>query len=185
MGTSSYADAKIRYAQYRDPRSVDELTEANVRSIAALEREAKRECSGLTRAVHALTRFCGTIGFAFLHVVLFAAWIVANTLPGWKHIDPFPYTLLTLIVSLEAILLSTFILISQNEEQRLADRRNALDLQINLLTEQENTKMLRVLERIAHKLQVDLGDEATLAALEQATRPEKLAQQIDRINAAR
>jgi uncharacterized membrane protein len=85
-------------------------------------------------------------------------------------------------VSLEAIFLSTFILISQNEETRLTERRNALDLQINLLTEQENTKMLQVLERIARKLEVPMDDDGSLSMLEQATRPEKLAEQIDKAN---
>ena len=75
-----------------------------------------------------------------MHVVWFAGWILANGLPGIKHFDPFPFTFLTLVVSLEAIFLSTFILISQNHETLLSERRNQLDLQINLLREQENTE---------------------------------------------
>jgi uncharacterized membrane protein len=80
---------------------------------------------------------------------------------------------------LEAIFLSTFILISQNHETGLSERRNQLDLQINLLTEQENTKMLRMLERIAGKLGVRTDDDPTLQVLGQATHPEKLVEQID------
>ena len=76
-----------------------------------------------------------------------------NDLPGVPHFDPFPFTFLTLVVSLEAIFLSAFILISQNHETRLSERRNQLDLQINLLTEQENTKMLKLLEPNAIVLQ--------------------------------
>ncbi|RYF40215.1 MAG: DUF1003 domain-containing protein, partial [Comamonadaceae bacterium] len=82
-------------------------------------------------------------------------------------------------VSLEAIFLSAFILISQNYEMRISDRRNQLDLQINLLTEQENTKMLQLLEAIAHKVGCGLEDDPEIRALEQATRPETLARQIE------
>ena len=113
-------------------------------------------------------------------MVWFSVWIGINVWPGIKHVDPFPFIFLTLMVSLEAIFLSTFILISQNEETRLAERRNALDLQINLLTEQENTKMLQMLAAIGAKLDVHFDGDPDLSVLEQATRPEKLAQQIDR-----
>ena len=79
---------------------------------------------------------------------------------------------------MEAIFLSTFILISQNQETRISERRNNLDLQINLLTEQENTKMLQILERIAEKVGAVIDDDPTVSVLEQATRPEKLVEQI-------
>jgi uncharacterized membrane protein len=95
------------------------------------------------------------------------------------HFDPYPFTFLTLVVSLEAIFLSTFILISQNHETRLSERRNQLDLQINLLTEQENTKMLKILERIADKVGASTQDDPSLQVLEQSTRPEKLVEQIE------
>jgi uncharacterized membrane protein len=90
--------------------------------------------------------------FVWVHIAWYSAWILVNSLPGIHPFDPFPFTFLTFMVSLEAIFLSTFILISQNHETRLSELRNNLDLQINLLTEQENTKMLRMLERIAEKV---------------------------------
>ena len=166
--------------RYHAAASVEELTEQNVRAIVELEEAARHQRSFSQRAAQAIAGFCGTMTFFWVHVVWFGAWIAYNTLPGLHHPDPFPYTFLTLLVSLEAIFLSTFILISQNEETRLTERRNALDLQINLLTEQENTKMLRMLDAIAHKLHVSLDDDPTVSVLEQATRPEKLAEQIDR-----
>ena len=95
-----------------------------------------------------------------------------------RHFDPFPFTFLTLCVSLEAIFLSTFILISQNHETRLSERRNHLDLQVNLLAEQENTKMLFILNRIAEKVGVH-EDDPTVQVLEQATRPRILVEQIE------
>ena len=75
--------------------------------------------------------------------------------------------------------LSAFILISQNHETRLTERRNHLDLQINLLTEQENTKMLKLLERMAQKIGVTTEDDPSVQVLEQSTRPEKLVEQIE------
>ena len=82
--------------------------------------------------------------------------------------------------SSEAIFLSTFILISQNHETQLSERRNKLDLQINLLTEQENTKLLRMLERIAEKVGAKTGEDPSIQVLDQATHPEKLVEQIEK-----
>jgi uncharacterized membrane protein len=85
------------------------------------------------------------------------------------------------VVSLEAVFLSSFILISQNYELRLSDRRNQLDLQINLLTEQENTKMLQVPERIAQKVGADIGDDPAIRILKETTDREKLISQIEQV----
>ena len=97
----------------------------------------------------------GTPWFAWLHVAWFAAWVAWNAgfVPGWHPIDPFPFSFLTLVVSLEAIFLSIFVLISQNNLTRLSERRAHLDLQINLLAEQESTKTVALLERIAQRAQ--------------------------------
>lgn len=175
------SDAPSGSERYHLPSGVEDLTEQNVRAIVELERTARASRSRGQRAAAAVASFCGTMHFAWLHAVGFAAWIVFNTWPGWKHPDPYPFTFLTMVVSLEAIFLSTFVLISQNEEAHLAERRNTLDLQINLLAEQENTKMLRMLDRIAAKVGVTFDDDPSLAALERATRPDRLAEQIDRI----
>ena len=86
---------------------------------------------------------------------------------GWRPIDPFPFIFLTLVVSLEAIFLTLFVLISQNNLTRLSERRAHLDLQVNLLAEQESTKTVALLRRIAQKLDVPLladSDERELAA---------------------
>ncbi len=168
---------------YHQPRTVEALTELNVRAILQLERSARANLPPAVRVANSVASFCGTIHFIWLHVAWFGSWIVFNAWPGMPHFDPFPFTFLTLVVSLEAIFLATFILISQNEETRVTERRNALDLQINLLTEQENTKMLRMLDAIAAKLGVDMEDDPTLSVLEQSTRPEQLAEQIERASA--
>jgi uncharacterized membrane protein len=117
-----------------------------------------------------------------VHVIWFGGWILFNVLPGIKHVDPFPFTFLTLIVSLEAIFLSTFILISQNLDSRISERRSHLDLQLNLLSEQENTKMIVMLHAIAAKVGADLTQDPQdphLKALSEETQPERLIEQIE------
>lgn len=123
--------------------TVEHVTATNVKRIEQLDQAAKAQRSYADRIADDIARFCGSMTFVWVHVLWFGAWVIANGLPGIRHFDPFPFTFLTFVVSLEAIFLSTFILISQNHETRLTERRNQLDLQINLLTEQENTRMLR------------------------------------------
>jgi uncharacterized membrane protein len=166
-------------ADYHKPHTVEDVTKRNVQTIVRLEESAKANRDPTDRMADVIARFCGSFTFVWVHLIFFGAWIVINILPGFAHFDPFPYTFLTLVVSLEAIFLSTFILISQNHETRVSERRNQLDLQINLLTEEENTKMLKILERIADRVGVTTDDDPSLQVLEQATRPEKLVNQIE------
>lgn len=165
---------------YHSPGSVDELTAENVEAIIKLEETARAHRSAADRISSTIARFCGSMAFVWVHVIWFGGWIVCNTLPGLPHFDAFPFTFLTLVVSLEAIFLSTFILISQNMDTRLSERRNHLDLQINLLAEQENTKMLLLLTRIAEKLEIRCDDDPSISVLEQSTRPDHLAKQIEK-----
>ena len=157
----------------------DQLTQENVEAILQLESEAKGERTQSDRVAEVIAKFCGTMRFVWVHVVWFGVWIVINLVPGLPHIDPFPFTFLNLVVSLEAIFLATFILISQNHDAKISERRNHLDLQINLLSEQENTQMIRMLRAIAEKIGADVSDEVHLKALSQKTQPHKLAKQIE------
>ena len=168
----------------RPPASVDQLTDRNIRTIVELERAARATSSLGQRLAAAVAAFCGSMTFVWIHVAWFAAWIFVNTSP-WlaRHPDPFPFTFLTLIVSLEAIFLAAFILISQSQENRLTEQRSQLDLQINLLTEQENTQMLKILRRVADKVGAAVDTDLELAAFEAATRPEKLAEQLEQATA--
>jgi uncharacterized membrane protein len=176
---SANPSSESQRSDYHKPRSVEDMTERNVQTIVELEEAARANRSGSDRIAGAIAKFCGSMSFVWAHVILFAAWLILNIIPGVEHFDPFPFTFLTLIVSLEAIFLSTFILISQNLEMRLSERRNHLDLQINLLTEQENTKMLTILERIAERVGAKTDDDPSVQVLEQATQPEKLIDQIE------
>ncbi len=157
----------------------DDLTQENVQSVRRVEEQALASRSRADRVAAFIAGFCGSIRFVWVHVALFAGWIGFNTWPGAAHFDPFPFTFMTLIVSLEAIFLSSFIMISQSYESRISERRNQLDLQINLLTEQENTKMLQILARIANKIGVEEVDDHDIQILTANTDPEKLIAQIE------
>jgi len=162
--------------------SLTELTARNVASVLNLEQAEQNRRSLADRTADAITAFCGSMSFIWTHVVWFGAWICWNLIAGQREFDPFPFPLLTLVVSLEAIFLSTFILSSENRQGRLADRRNHLDLQINLLAEQENTKMLTMLRRIAEHVGVPLDEKVD--ALEATTDCEQLTEEIERQQSA-
>jgi uncharacterized membrane protein len=178
MGSSHHAHSH-NSTGYRSGETEAEVTRENVRAMRELERAAMARRTGADRVAAAIARFCGSMTFVWIHVAVFAFWIGYNVLPWFKPFDPYPFTFLTLVVSLEAIFLSTFILISQNYDMRVSERRNQLDLQINLLAEQENTKALQILERIAKKVGAHLSDDPQVRALEEATRPDALVQQIE------
>jgi uncharacterized membrane protein len=166
----------------RQRATESDLTRQNVRTIHRLEEAAMARRTTADRMAAGIARFCGTMTFVWVHAALFAMWIGWNTLPWFDHFDPYPFIFLTLVVSLEAIFLATFILISQNYDMRISERRNELDLQINLLSEQENTKILLILERIAKKVGAHLAEDPEMRALEEATRPEALVEQIEEAN---
>ncbi|MFL6693523.1 MAG: DUF1003 domain-containing protein, partial [Ramlibacter sp.] len=130
-------------ATYRSASEVADVTRANVVAMRELDDLENRKRGLADRVADLVARACGHIGFVLAHFVALVAWVLWNTLaPKELRIDPFPFTFLTMWASVEAIFLSSFVLISQNYQMRIAERRNQLDLQINLLAEQENSKML-------------------------------------------
>ena len=98
------------------------------------------------RIAGAITRFSGTMRFVWLHFVVYGFWILANVglVPGVPKFDP-SFVILAMVASVEAIFLSTFILIRQNRMSAAADKRAELDLQISLLAEHEVTKLSALL----------------------------------------
>ena len=120
--------------------------------------------------------------FVYVHIVWFGAWILLNTGSfGVRPFDPFPYGLLTMVVSLEAIFLSTFVLISQNRLSQEAEHRADLDMHIGLLTEHELTRVLQMLDAIQDKLGIENDEDSELADLEMETRPEDVLAEIERL----
>ena len=131
-----------------------------------------------------ITAFAGTMRFVYIHSVWFGLWIAINLglLGAALIFDEYPFGLLTLIVSLEAIFLSTFVLISQNRLSEEADRRAELSLQIGLLTEHEVTRILRMLDAVQDKMGIENDEDIELAQLELATKPEDVLAEIDMVH---
>lgn len=156
----------------------------NIQKIADLEREHLDQRTLVERIGDRLVARAGTGAFATIHALWFTAWIVVNVggLPGLRPFDPFPFPLLTMIVSLEAIFVTIGVLISQSRMARVADRRAHLDLQINLLAEQESTATLRLLGRIAERLGIapETAARTEQSSLEAETDIEGLVSELDR-----
>lgn len=106
------------------------------------------------RLADKVTDFTGSVGFLIINAVWFIVWIFINLnlVPSIKAFDPFPFALLTMIVSLEAIFLSIFVLISQNRQSKIADLRQEIDLQVNMISEEEITKVMQMLSAIYKKV---------------------------------
>jgi uncharacterized membrane protein len=134
------------------PQTVEEVTADNVRAIGQLEQAAQRSESFGDRIATAINQVCGSMTFLWINAAGFTVWMSLNTVILEKPWDPIPFSFLTLVVSLEAIFLSNFLLIAGNRMARVEERRSQLDLQINLLAEQENTKSMTHLRLIAEKL---------------------------------
>jgi uncharacterized membrane protein len=163
------------------------LNSALVRNITALrERRRERdERAGLQEKVaDAITRFTGSMLFVYLHLGLFGGWIGANL--GWLGIKPWDpsFVVLAMMASVEAIFLSTFVLISQNRMMAAADERDDLDLQINLLTEHEVTQVVRMVRAIAEKLGVEEAAREAVYELERDVEPEAVLDAIDETQAS-
>ncbi len=134
-----------------------EVLARNIRTLVELRQQDQRRQGIQDRIADAITRFTGSMVFVYIHLIWIGSWVVVNL--GWLGIrpfDPYPFGLLTMIGSLEAIFLSTFVLISQNRMAAAADRRAELDLQISLLSEHEVTQAIKMLDAIVQHLGVPI-----------------------------
>ena len=167
----------------KDNPALSKVIERNIRTIIHLRTKAASERGPQERIADAITSFSGRMIFAYVHVVWFGIWILLNTGQfGVRAFDPFPYGLLTMIVSLEAIFLSTFVLVSQNRLGEETERRADLDLHIGLLTEHELTRVLQMLDAIQDKLGIVDHENSELADLEMETKPEDVLAEIERLH---
>lgn len=153
------------------------------RNITALVERRRRELRAATtqdRLADAITAFTGSMRFVYLHVAVFGFWIVANLhwLPGIPAWDD-SFVVLAMVASVEAIFLSTFVLISQNRMTAEADKRADLDLQISLLAEHELTEVARLLTQVAERLDVKPDTKRDLEEAARDIAPERVLDKIE------
>lgn len=167
-----------------DNPALSTIIERNIRNIIQLRLKASQEQSFHDRIADAITSFSGRMLFLYLHIAWFSAWILCNTgQVGIRPFDPFPYQYLTMSVALESILLSTFMLISQELLRKKVERRADLDLHMGLITEHELTRVLQMLRAIQDKMGITNDEDSNLADedLLMETRPEDVLAEIDRL----
>jgi uncharacterized membrane protein len=162
---------------------VDGVMRRNIQALLDVRRRVEQEKTLEARIADRITRFTGSMTFVCLHALLFGGWIIVNLglIPGLSPFDPFPFVMLAMVASVEAIFLSTFVLISQNRMAAMADRRADLDLQVNLLTEHEVTRLIELVDAIARQLGVHSGRGPHLEELKKDIHPEAVLAEIDRV----
>jgi uncharacterized membrane protein len=128
-----------------------------------------------------LVEHSGTMAFLMLNVGWVALWIAVNTgmIPA-PAFDPFPFGLLTLILSIEAIVLSIAVLISQNREAQIADLRSEINLQVDILAEQELTKLLYMMRMLLEKEGIDITDDEELKSMMKPTNISRIEHILER-----
>lgn len=131
----------------------------NITELTARQRAEAQSAPWSSRVADRITAFTGSMRFVVLHLIIFGVWMAVNlgVLPGLRRFDP-SFVVLAMVASVEAIFLSTFVLISQNRMAAAADRRADLDLHVSLLAEHELTKLAELVQRIAERLDVPADD---------------------------
>jgi uncharacterized membrane protein len=153
---------------------VPDVAQRNIEAIAQLEQDFQRQRSLLDRVSSAVAFFVGSIWSVIVHVTIFTFWFTTFAF------DPYPFTFLNLVLGVESVLLSTFVLMSQNRQTHEADRWAHLNLQIDLLAEREATKMLQMLERICARLGLEhAAHDQELREMVRTTHVEALANELN------
>ena len=161
--------------------SAPPTVQANIRTVVDMDQKAAENRTFVDRVADTIGGFSGSMSFVALHVVWFSAWFLINTgfVPGVPRFDPYPFILLAMIVSVEGVLLSTFVLMKQNRMQRRSDVRDHLNLQIDLLAEKEVTKVLQLLRAVCAKLEMsEVEMDAELQEMAETTSVDMVAGQV-------
>ncbi len=156
-----------------------ESIQQHVELIAKHEQEFLAGRTQSERLGDLIAGSAGNLTFVCIHLVIFAVWIGLNTWPGRRHFDPLPFALLGTLITLEAILLASFILMRQTRIGRRADEREHLMLQLLLLTEKEITAVLELNRQIAREMGLHhAADRPLVEELSQHTSIEDVTQSI-------
>ena len=168
---------------YRDTPRTDSLSNTlrrNIETLRERRRRARDSASLEERLAQRITDFAGSMRFVYLHVAIYGFWVLANVgwIPGVGRWDP-TFVVLAMIASVEAIFLSTFILITQNRMSVADDRRAELDLQVGLLAEQEITKLVQLVAEISSRLGVEEANGEEVEEMKQLVAPNEVLDAIE------
>ena len=165
--------------QTQTPQIMDNVVARNIRALIERRRHEDHHRSLQDKAADAITRFTGSMLFVYIHLIVFSLWIVINT--GMLPLPPFDPSLviLAMAASVEAIFLSTFVLITQNRMAALAEKRAELDLQISLLAEHEITRVLTLVTLMADKMEIDVSQDPEIVELTRDVNPEEVLDAIE------
>ena len=159
------------------------VVDRNITALLEQRKQEDRRRGAQDRVADAITRFTGSMIFVYIHLALYAAWICTNLgwVPGLARLKNFDkgFTVLAMEASVEAIFLSTFVLISQNRMQALSDKRADLDLQVSLLSEHEVTELIRMVRDIAAKMEIAEAKNPEIDELAEDVKPETVMARIE------
>ncbi len=165
------------------PPGLGSVLERNIHALSTRRSREEAQASVQERLAEAVTRFAGSMAFVWIHLAVFGFWIVANLgwVPGVPRWDP-TFVVLAMWASVEAIFLSTFVLISQNRMAAGAEKRAELDLQVSPLAENEISKLATVVAAIAERLEVQTSVDGELAEIQRSVAPEAVLDEIKATN---
>jgi uncharacterized membrane protein len=163
-------------------RAAANPTQYNIDAIAKLEHDALDRRTATERVSDAITKLVGNVGFLLAQLLLISGWILINlhVIPGLKAFDTFPFGVLALLVSSESVFLTVFVLISQSRMARQSERRSHLDLQVGMLSEQELTTILQMLQKLCQHMGVNVdSSKQEVQSFSKTTDVHKLASELD------
>jgi uncharacterized membrane protein len=156
----------------------------NVETIAQVEQQLLRQRSPMERIGEGIARYFGSLKFIIAHVFFITGWIALNTgtVPGMQSFDPYPFPFFSFIVGIEFIFLTTFVLMNQKNQIRRAEQWSHLHLQLSMLTEQEVTKNMQMLDMICQRLRLhEPAQDQELKEMAQATSVAALVDEIGKV----
>ncbi|HEY4739936.1 MAG TPA: DUF1003 domain-containing protein [Candidatus Acidoferrales bacterium] len=163
-------------------RAATNPTQYNIDAIAKLEHDALGRRSLTERVSDVVTRLVGNMGFLAVQLILISSWALLNlgVIPGLRPFDPFPFGVLALVVAFESVFLTIFVLISQGRMSRQAERRSHLDLQVGMLSEQELTTILQMLQKLCQHMGVNVdSSKQEVQSFSKTTDVHKLASELE------
>jgi uncharacterized membrane protein len=155
------------------------IVKRNIEALLARSKEEEEQRSLQDKMADGITRFTGSMVFVCLHLIIFGAWILINL--GWTPLPKFDETfvVLAMVASVEAIFLSTFVLITQNRMAAMAHKQAHLGLQISLLAEHEITRLITLVSQVAEKMGIEATRDPDLAELSKDVAPEKVLDEME------